>query len=230
MKPAPRDSDRLADAVYERVKADIFDFRLLPGARFSENELAAREKVSRTPVREALLRLAREGFIEVAAKSGWNVRPLDFVRFEHLYDLRVILELAAVRKLCATDTGNALAGLKKTWLVPAKARLADWIAVSRIDEAFHATLVAATGNPELARTHAEVTERIRIVRRLDFTQGERVGATYDEHAAILKAILARKPQQATLLLSAHIEQSKLEVRKISIHRLHEAHHSARRQP
>ncbi len=230
MKPAPRDSDRLADAVYERVKADIFDFRLLPGARFSENELASREKVSRTPVREALLRLAREGFIEVAAKSGWNVRPLDFVRFEHLYDLRVILELAAVRKLCATDTGNALAGLKKTWLVPAKARLADWIAVSRIDEAFHATLVAATGNPELARTHAEVTERIRIVRRLDFTQGERVGATYDEHAAILKAILARKPQQATLLLSAHIEQSKLEVRKISIHRLHEAHHSARRQP
>ena len=88
------------------------------------------------------------------------------------------------------------------------------------------TLVAAAGNPELARMHADVTERIRIVRRLDFTQAERIQYTYDEHAAILRAILARKPQQATLLLRSHIEQSKLEVRKISIHRLHLAHTEA----
>jgi len=226
VKPAPRDSDRLADAVYQRLKEDIFEFRLLPGARFSENELAAREKVSRTPVREALMRLAREGFIEVAAKSGWSVRSLDFARFEHLYDLRVILELAAVRKLCAGDPAAALVPLKKTWLVPARQRLADWIEVSRIDEAFHATLVAAAGNPELARTHAEVTERIRIVRRLDFTAAERIAYTYEEHAAILNAVLARKAQQACMLLAAHIEQSKVEVRKISIHRLHEAHQGA----
>ncbi len=227
MKRPHPDSERLADAVYERVKTDIFEFRLLPGAWFSENELAAREKVSRTPVREALMRLAGEGFIEVQAKSGWRVASLNFDRFEHLYDLRVILELAAVRKLCSGDFGQALAGLKKTWIVAPKARLADWMEVSRIDEAFHATLVTAAGNPELARTHAGVTERIRIIRRLDFTQAERVAYTYEEHAAILKAILGRKVQQATLLLSAHIEQSKQEVRKISLHRLHEAHQGAR---
>ena len=226
MKRPHSDSERLADAVYERVKADIFEFRLLPGTWFSENELAVREKVSRTPVREALMRLAGEGFIEVQAKSGWRVANLNFDRFEHLYDLRVILELASVRKLCSGDFGTELAGLKKTWLVAPKARLADWMEVSRIDEAFHATLVTAAGNPELARTHAGVTERIRIIRRLDFTQAERVAYTYEEHAAILKAILARKVQQATLLLSAHIEQSKLEVRKISLHRLHEAHQGA----
>jgi len=229
MKATRHDSDRLADAVYGQVKADIFEFRLLPGARFSENELAARARVSRTPVREALLRLAREGFLEVHAKSGWSVRPLDFERFEHLYDVRVILELAAVRKLSSGDFGDALAPLKKVWLVPAKQRLTDWLEVAQHDEAFHATLVSAAGNPELARLHAEVTERIRIVRRLDFTQAKRVAYTYDEHAAILKAILARKPQQATLLLQSHIEQSKLEVRKISIHRLHSAHESARQR-
>jgi len=229
MKAVRQDSDRLADAVYERVKADIFEFRLIPGARFSENELAARARVSRTPVREALLRLAREGFLEVHPKSGWNVRALDFARFEHLYDVRVILELAAARKLSSGEIGDALAPLKKVWLVPHKQRLTDWIEVARLDEAFHATLVAATGNPELARLHADVSERIRIVRRLDFTQAERIASTYEEHGAILKAILARKPQQATLLLQSHIEQSKLEVRKISIHRLHEAHAAARRR-
>jgi DNA-binding GntR family transcriptional regulator len=231
VKARRSDRDRLADAVYERVKADIFEFRMLPGARFSENELAARARVSRTPVREALLRLAREGFVEVHPKSGWSVRALDFERFEHLYDLRVILELAAIKKLCGADFSNApqglggeaIAGLKKLWLVAPKQRLSDWIAVAQIDEDFHATLVSAAGNPELARIHTDVSERIRILRRLDFTQSDRIGYTYDEHAAILKAVLGRKLQQATLLLRSHIEQSKLEVRKISIHRLHAAH-------
>lgn len=221
-------SARLADTVYERVKADIFEFRLMPGARFSENELAARVRVSRTPVREALLRLAREGFVEVHPKSGWSVRPLDFERFEHLYDLRVILELAAVRKLCeAPELPEALGALKKLWLVAPRQRLSDGLEVSKIDEAFHTTLVAAAGNPEAARVHSDVTERIRILRRLDFTQPERISYTYEEHAAILRAVLARKLEQATLLLRSHIEQSKLEVRKISIHRLAMAHLDAR---
>jgi DNA-binding GntR family transcriptional regulator len=135
-----------------------------------------------------------------------------------------------VKKLCVGELGSEqqerLAALKKAWLVPPKLRLSDWIAVAQLDESFHATLVGAAGNPELARMHADVTERIRIVRRLDFTQAERIRYTYEEHAAILKAILARKLQQATLLLRSHIEQSKLEVRKISIHRLHMAHAEA----
>ena len=222
----PEDSARLADAVYDELKNDIFDFRLMPGSALSENEIAARAGVSRTPVREALLRLAREGFVERHAKSGWSVRALDFEHFEHLYDLRVILELAALGKLCAGDYGTALDDLKAVWLVPPGERRSDWIEVAKLDEAFHATLVRAAGNPELARIHEDITERIRIIRRLDFTQAERIARTYDEHAAILRAVLARKAPQASLLLRSHIEQSKLEVRKISLHRLHSAHRSA----
>jgi DNA-binding GntR family transcriptional regulator len=241
MKAAAPDRDRLAEAVYQSVKSDIFEFRMLPGTRFSENEVARRARVSRTPVREALLRLQREGFLDVQHKSGWSVRPLDFDRFEHLYNARIVLELDAVRKLCTGEMRgepqegsqsapqSTLRALKKVWLVPPKQRLTDWIEVAQLDEAFHAALVGSAGNPELARMHADVTERIRIVRRLDFTQAERIQYTYEEHAAILRAILARKPQQATMLLRSHIEQSKLEVRKISIHRLHMAHLEAPRR-
>ncbi len=213
----------LAEGVYRRVKADIFEFRLLPGTRFSENDVAEQAKVSRTPVREALYRLEREGFVSVHAKSGWSVRLLDFDQFEHLYDVRIILELAAVKKLCDGDSREALTPLRRIWAVPAKQRITDWVEVARLDEAFHMTLVEAAGNPELARIHADITERIRIVRRLDFTYAERVASTYEEHAAVLDAILARKASQASLLLRAHIEQSKLEVRKISLHKLHLAH-------
>ena len=217
----------LAEAVYRQVKSDIFEFRLLPGTRFSENEVARRARVSRTPVREALFRLQREGYLQVNAKSGWSVRALDFELLDHLYDLRVVLESAAVRKLCEEDPRAALGGLEKVWLVSARKRLTDAARVARLDEEFHSTLVKAVRNPELARVHHDITERIRIVRRLDFTHAERVIYTYVEHAEILRAILARKPARAIELLTAHIEQSKTEVRKISLHRLHLAHLDAR---
>jgi len=61
--------------------------------------------------------------------------------------------------------------------------------VAALDEAFHATIVSAAGNHEMARVHADVTDGIRIVRRLDFTQPPRIAATYEEHAKILRAIL-----------------------------------------
>ncbi|MDX1376330.1 MAG: GntR family transcriptional regulator [Burkholderiales bacterium] len=219
--------DKLAGAVYDRLKADIFEFRLLPGARFSENEIARRARVSRTPVREALMRLEREGYVEVHSKSGWSVRSLDFALLDQLYDLRVVLECAALRKLCAGNPRSALAGLEKVWLVPPRKRLTDGARVAALDEEFHARLVAAAGNAEMARVHQGITERIRIVRRLDFTHPERVLYTYLEHAQILRAILARKAARALALLEAHIGTSKAEVRKISLHRLHLAHLDAR---
>ena len=94
--------------------------------------------------------------------------------------------------------------------------------VGALDEQFHATLVRAAGNDEIARVHWDVTERIRIIRHLDFTRGDRVEATYAEHAKILRNVLQRKADQATLLLRSHIEQSKAEVRKITLATLHEA--------
>ena len=80
----------------------------------------------------------------------------------------------------------------------------------------------AAGNPEVARCHREVTERIRIMRRLDFTQQHRIDKTYDEHAQILRAVIRRRADEANRLLRSHIEASKAEVRKITLHRLHTA--------
>ena len=86
----------LADQVYQRVKQDIFDFVLLPHDRFSENQIAERYEVSRTPVREALYRLEREGYLEVGLRRGWSVKPLDFERIDELYEVRITLECAAL--------------------------------------------------------------------------------------------------------------------------------------
>lgn len=221
--------NKLAEQVYAQIKALMHDFQLVPGDRFSETDLGTRLGVSRTPVREALFKLRNEGLLDVESKSGWFVRPIDFVRLDQLYDLRVVLESASVQRLCAMPSLPSLDGmvtLKAHWLVPAAERLSDGAAVGALDEQFHASLVASTGNDEIARVHRELTERIRIVRRLDFTRGDRIEATYNEHAKILRAILQRKTDAAQLLLKTHIEQSKVEVRKITLHQLHEARQRA----
>ncbi len=213
----------LGDAAYLRLKDELFAFRLLPGERFSETAMAARLGMSRTPLRQALARLQREGYLDMDAKSGWSVRLLDFEQFDHLYDLRLVLETAAVRRLCeAGPAGGAFDALLDFWLAPPEQRLDDGQRVAEMDEAFHMTLVAAAGNPEMAQVHRDVTERIRILRRLDFSSAGRVACTYDEHGAILQAILARQADQAAVLLREHVEASKTKVRNITLHRLYTA--------
>ena len=214
-----------ADEVYEELKRDIAGFKLVPGDRFTETEISERLGVSRTPVRQALFRLQQEGFVEVLFRSGWRVLPFDFDKFEQLYDLRMVLETTAVQRLCAgsqaVDTA-LLDELAAIWLVPAAQRSADHVQVAQWDEAFHCALVAAAGNAEMARVHRDVTDRIRIIRRLDFIKQPRVDATYEEHAKILKAVQAKRGDQAAMLLRAHIETSQAEVRKITLHQVHMA--------
>ena len=224
-----QERSNLAEQVYTRLKAELHDFKLVPGDRFSEAELSGRLGVSRTPVREALFRLRNEGFLDLESKAGWFVRPIDFGKLEQLYDLRVLLELASVARLCArTDAVLQLDELKAVWLVPLAERKADARQVGAFDEQFHATLVRAAGNAEIARVHWDVTERIRIIRHLDFTRADRIDATYTEHAKILRAVIQRKAEQAQLLLKTHIEQSKAEVRKITLATLHDARARAAR--
>lgn len=212
----------LAERVYAQIKQLIFDFVLLPGDRFSESDLANRVQVSRTPLRQALQRLQREGFLQVFPKSGWQVAPLDFETFDQLYDLRVLLETHAVAKLCEAEERPALKALADTWLIKSDERQTAFITVDKLDEEFHLALVRATGNAEMIRVHEDITERIRIIRRLDFTKPSRVEATYDEHARILRAITRRRTDEAQRLLKAHVAQSKAEVRHITLDMLYQA--------
>lgn len=216
----------LAEQVYLQLKEDIFNFRLLPGDRFTETEIAERFGVSRTPMRDALYRLQREGYLEVGFRRGWSVCPVDFGRLDNLYDLRIVLEVAAVERLChSAELPAVLEQLNAEWLVADSQRLMDASAVAELDEVFHTQLVEGAGNQEMTRVHHELTEKIRIVRRLDFLKQKRITATYDEHAQILKLIARRKPTEAAILLRSHIMQSKLEVRKITLHMLDEARQS-----
>lgn len=213
----------LVESLHQQIKNEIYEFRMMPGDRYSEYELAAGFGVSRTPLRMALLVLSREGFLnKVDGHASWQVRPLDLRYFEDLYDLRVNLEIIAVKRICALDPFPDFEAQRVFWNAPEGKRVTDGAKVGAADEALHSALVSAAGNREMARVHQDITERIRMIRRLDFIQPERIAAAFDEHAKLLRALYARKADRAELLIRAHIETSKAEIRHITLHRLTEA--------
>ena len=82
----------------------------------------------------------------------------------------------------------------------------------------------------MARVHREVSEKIRILRRLDFTQARRIELTYAEHGQILEAILTHRSEEAQQLLKSHIEVSQAEVHSITLHKLYAARQRVERMP
>jgi DNA-binding GntR family transcriptional regulator len=222
MTEQPFPASSLVDKVYHRVKKDLFDFQLLPGDRFTETEVANRVQASRTPVREALMRLEHEGYLQMKSRVGWQVKPFDFRLFQELYDLRTILETASLRKLAVLPTKPAVRSLTDFWAVPVERRLRDGQELAAADEEFHHTFVVEAGNSEFERLHREVTERIRIVRRLDFTNPDRATATYEEHKAILTDVLEGRVEAACTRLEAHIASSRAAVETITNARLEAA--------
>jgi DNA-binding GntR family transcriptional regulator len=218
----------LADSVYDQLKSDLFDFCLLPGDRFTEGEVAERTGASRTPVRQALYRLQREGFLDVNFRNGWEVRPLDFTQLDAMYELRILLEQASVRRMKDLDSielNDILVPIEARWRVRPADRSSEAIEVAKWDEEFHCSLVAASKNGEFARVHLEVTEKIRFVRRLSFAEHSRITATYKEHSAILETLRHREFEAAADQLATHIEVSRAQNRKITLLKLQDARKS-----
>ena len=221
--PLNSEFSSLAEHAYTEIKQKIFNFEMMPGDLISEGNLAKLVSVSRTPLRQALQQLQHGGFIRAIPKIGWQVATLDFDKFDELYDFRILIELNAVKCLCISEQDNLILNeLQKIWLVPKSRRNMNTLEVGMLDEQFHTSLVKASGNEEMLKTHSEITERIKIVRRLDFTKNNRIHDTYDEHTQIIKAIMKRKTSEVQKLLKNHIEQSKIEVRKITVGMLQEA--------
>jgi DNA-binding GntR family transcriptional regulator len=224
-----------AFVVYSRLRDEIFAFRLFPGDRFTESDVAATYGMSRTPVREALTRLQSEGLVRVHFRSGWEVTPMDFGRFNELYEMRHMIESRTMKTLCSANTRRidhtALSALRTVWCGPYRLIGESYDprasqAAAALDETFHNTLVQAAGNREILHAFEQLTDKIRIIRRLDFEYFDRVSAIQDEHAAILNAIAARDAEHASSLMSTHIDNAHAAVNQITVERLHQARNQA----
>ncbi len=179
------------------------------GARLREERLAERMNVSRTPVREALLRLHAEHFLERHSEGGYRVINPSVQKMRELYDIRRALELHALRRSDPhfVRDRDGLLELREDWRALDGGESAIDAEFVLLDEDFHRRLAESAGNPQLAEQLRKVNERIRPVRSHDFMNPGRIAATIEQHLAIVEAVLARKTSQAATMLDRHICES-----------------------
>ncbi|EZQ04770.1 GntR family transcriptional regulator [Acinetobacter sp. Ver3] len=216
--PIKSGTGNLANVIYQQIKDDIFSFKLKPGQRFTETDLSEKYEVSRTPTRQALYRLEQEGYVNVHFRSGWEIKPLDFTFYQELFDLRMILEKEAVKRLCVMDheQSEELQNLKRLWLVDEQDYNQNTQALVLQSEDFHCALVRAAGNRQIAKIHHEISEKIRIVLSLGAMREFDIQHAYQDHAAILRCILARDADGAIHLAEHHVLHSIEDVKKITL--------------
>jgi DNA-binding GntR family transcriptional regulator len=193
----------LAGEVFSRLRDMAIRYELKPGERLNEVELAERLGVSRTPVREALYRLAQDGFL-VESGRGYSRRPLDVKETLDLYEARSAIEAECVRLVALRGTDKALDEIEKflesSVKAPSKAPAAKLV---ELDEGFHERIARAAGNAELLRMLRSLNERIRFIRWISM---ETVGRdnTQAEHRRILEALRTRDASAAEQMIRGHI--------------------------
>lgn len=178
--------------------------------RLAELRLAADLDVSRTPVREALLRLEAEGLVERRPEGGFFPRIPDLALVRDLYELRRALEIEAIERPARHRMSHDLARLRvvhERWQAIAISPPEPDPGFVETDERFHTSLAEACGNNALAEHIGLVNTRIRVVRMHNFVHQHRILETAEQHLAIVAALLRDEPAAARQLMESHLAEA-----------------------
>jgi DNA-binding GntR family transcriptional regulator len=194
----------LTEQVYQRLLHAICDGELTPGARLTQEELAATLGVSRQPVLQALRLLKKDGFVSDAGRRGLRVAPLEAQAITHVYEVRAVLDSLAAHRAARAQAQLDPAVIASGRTAAAGHRIGPMIDA---DMQFHHMIYAASGNPLIAVT---VNHHWRHIRRAMGAVLQSVGqrhAVWDEHEAMLQAINSGDAVYAERLAREHCERA-----------------------
>jgi DNA-binding GntR family transcriptional regulator len=197
-----------AERTLATLRELILDGDLGPGTRLGEVELADRLGVSRTPVREALSRLAAEGLVEIAPNRGARVATWTVAELEGVFDLRASLEPQLTGFAVARATPDDVAALdelaQRMLEVGSPGRQQDLDALVPLNRAFHDRLVALADHPALAAALAAAIKTPIVVRNFHTYDEASLRRSLAHHAEIVAAVRTGDPAWARAVMTAHI--------------------------
>lgn len=185
----PEPPASLASQAYRAIKDDIIRGRLAGDARLTEQELAARHSLGKTPIREALTRLSQEGLVQVRPRRGYGIAPVSIKNIQDTFALRMLLEPEAARLAAGRADMAELRRLDK--LASAVRTTNDHDALSqgmRTHAAFHVAIGAATGNQRLAEWIERLFEDLERVHHLMLRLGRWPAPVISRHRELLDAL------------------------------------------
>ncbi len=213
--PVTRASQRASSvsaSIYRDLRDDILTLHRKPGESLSEKQIALTYGVSRTPVREAVLKLTDEGLIEVFPQSGTFVARIPLASLPEAIAIRRVLEEATVRYAAQRATRSQIARLRAC-LEEQHEREAvnDLDGFHQADENFHALLAEMAGYPGFWTLIQQVKVQVDRYRRLTLPVQGRMGVVIKEHEAVLEAIAAHDPDRAVQALDAHLDDLQITI-------------------
>ena len=204
-----------AELIYRALRDDIVAMRVTPGEPINEKAVALRHGVSRTPVREALLRLAGEHLIEIFPQSGTFVTRIPIAALPEAILVRKALEELTAREAAQNATADQLAALQRSIdRQQLLARNGDRNGFHEADDAFHAAIADAAGHPGIWRLILQVKLQLDRYRRLTLPVPGRMNRVVDEHAAVVAAIAAHDPSAAGAAMAAHLDGLSASIRDV----------------
>jgi DNA-binding GntR family transcriptional regulator len=205
-------SDSKAELVYQQLRGEIEAGTLTPGTPLGELTVVARTGASRTPVREALRRLAADGLVDLTPRQGARVSRVSLRSVRDLFELRTMLEPEAMRQAARATAADAqlrssLTRLRAEFVrlrrrSPSAARSASFYEVA---DRFDWAVVAATGNEHLRRVLADLRPHTARLRNLSHGD-DRVEASLAEHLRMCDALLAGDADEAAAACAEHLRQ------------------------
>jgi GntR family transcriptional regulator, rspAB operon transcriptional repressor len=204
---APRPSRvTAAEAIYEELREEIVSMRLPPRTALQESQLTDKFGVSRTPVREALIRLVKEGLVEVYPQSGTFVAPVPLDKIPEALVIRQALERATVERAAEAIDAAGRVGLEHI-LERQKicASKDDFQAFHEADEAFHEAIAMIAGLPGVWTLLRQVKVHMDRYRRLTLPVPGRMERVIKEHRKIFAALKAQQPENARLAMAQHLD-------------------------
>jgi DNA-binding GntR family transcriptional regulator len=198
---------RLSDQAYEALRGMIVGGEMPPETRISEPELTLRLGISRTPLREALLRLAQDGLVSIYPQSGSFVAPIRLEEVEEAQFVREHLECAIIRELGAGIDRRGLASLRSLLTHQQEAcDEGDFERFYTLDEALHAEFCAIAGRPGVWRLIERSKVHMDRVRRLSLPIALQVPRLIAQHRAIVEAVGNGNAGAAEAALRAHLRE------------------------
>jgi DNA-binding GntR family transcriptional regulator len=199
-------SSRAAATIYAELRAQFLSLERLPGDPVFESQIAAAYGVSRTPVREAILKLADEGLIEIFPQSGTFVARIPLAALPEAIVIRKSLEETSARLAAHRASGSQVLALRANLERQRDADLAgDRDAFHLADEAFHAGIADLAGYPGIWKLVLQVKAHVDRYRRLTLPQEGRMIRALGEHGAVLKKIEAGDCAGAAAAMAAHLD-------------------------
>jgi DNA-binding GntR family transcriptional regulator len=194
----------LSEMVLDQIRELIVTGRLALGEQLSEGALAEQLGVSRTPVREAFLRLETENMVEVRPQRGTYVFYYDAEQLRDISELRGVLETGALRIALARKRAQLIERLDKTASEAEAAGTEDAVGYQVFDAAFHGGLIETTDNRELIEAYERISGRVRAIRYRFTHSREQVGRSQRDHREIVEALKAGRDEEALKKLGKHV--------------------------